>query len=97
MNPKAIGYSSSYLSNNTENHKKGERKCAKFKKKCNKPKKDKTDKYTKNMVRIGRRSIPCFLMRDRGGASMDISKVALAPHLPVADVDEGTQNVLRLV
>ena len=26
---------------------------------------------------------------------MDISKVALAPHLPVADVDEGTQNVRR--
>ena len=33
MDPKAIGYSSSYLSNNTENHKKGgERKCAKSKK-----------------------------------------------------------------
>ena len=62
-------------------------------KKRNKPKKDKTDKYTKKLVR----GHPIFLTRDWGGAFKDISKLAPAPHLLVADVDEGTQNVLRLV
>ena len=38
-------------------------------KKCNKPKKDKTDKYTKNMVRGHRKMVHLiFLRRDWGGA-----------------------------